>query len=146
MDHKQLILKHLKDIYVMQLATAKDGRPWACNVHFYVDDRLHFYWLSSPATRHSQDIAANPHAAVVVAVHAQPPLIGVQIEGEAKQCDPKVHQAALHAYAERHGRGTWVTDVLKGKGGLKMYRLVPDVLSVFDQKNFPESPKQVWRQ
>lgn len=144
MEPKKLILDHLKDVYVMQLATARNGQPWICNVHFYADDDLNLYWLSNVNTRHSQDIAANPRTAVAMAVHTEMPLVGVQLEGDAKQCDPAVHEAALRAYAKRHDREEWVQNIIDGKGDIKAYVFTPRLLSVFDFKTFPKDPKQEW--
>jgi len=145
MDIKKIAKDHLKDLYVMQLATSKDNQPWVCNVHFLADDNLTLYWMSEADTRHSQDIAANPHVAAAVAVHTEMPLIGVQIEGDAEQLLLKDNKDVLQAYAERHDRAAMVADALAGKVGFRLYCLTPRLVQIFDLQNFPHHPIQQWR-
>jgi len=145
MDIKQLAKDHSKDLLIMQLATSRDDKPWVCNLHFLADDDLTLYWLSEPASRHSEDIATNPRAAVAMAVHTEMPLIGVQIEGDAKQLEFAGHESLLQKYAERHNREGLVESALSGKLPFKLYSLTPTLISIFDLKNFPHSPKQEWR-
>ncbi|HSH31844.1 MAG TPA: pyridoxamine 5'-phosphate oxidase family protein [Candidatus Saccharimonadales bacterium] len=47
----------------MSLATASNGKPWVCEVHFVYDDNLDLYFRSLTSRRHSQEIAANPNVA-----------------------------------------------------------------------------------
>lgn len=144
MDHKQLILDHLKNVEVMQLATVNGDQPAVCNVHFYADDNLNLYWLSNIATHHSKNLAANPKAAVAMAVNTEMPLIGVQLQGEAVECDAAANETALRAYAARHHREEWVQAILDGEGDNRAYKFTPHTLGVFDLKNFPKDPRQEW--
>jgi uncharacterized protein YhbP (UPF0306 family) len=51
----------------MTLATAdKEGLPWASPVEFACDEGLRFYWWSVIHARHSQNIRANPRAALSI--------------------------------------------------------------------------------
>ena len=145
MDIKQIARGHIKDLYVMQLATSCDNQPWACTVTFFADDDLNLYWMSVPDCRHSEEIAGNPRVAAAFAVHTDMPLIGVQIEGDAEQLELAGHEELLNTYAERHNRQKVVESALSGKVNLKLYRLTPRLVQVFDLKNFPEAPKQEWR-
>jgi uncharacterized protein YhbP (UPF0306 family) len=145
MEPKKLILDHLKDVHVMQLATAQNNQPWVCNVHFYADENLNLYWLSEPGRRHSKDIAANTKAAVAILVSEEIPLVGVQLEGDAEMCTGSEYATVLRAYGERHNRADWAQDVIDGKGNNKLYKFTPRVLGLFDLKNFPKDPKQEWR-
>lgn len=145
MDIKQLAKDHLKDSYVLQLATSHGDQPWVCNVHFFADDNLNLYWMSDPATRHSEDIAANPRVAAAVAVNEAMPLIGVQIEGDAEQLEFTGHDDVLQRYAARHERDDFIKKAVSGELPFKLYRLAPRVVQIFDLKNFPKSPKQEWR-
>lgn len=133
------------NIHVMQLATATNSVPWVCNVHFDVDDNLNIYWLSHLDCRHSEDIAKNPHVAVAIAVHQQPPLMGLQIAGEAEHIPFEGNEEVLKHYAARHDRKTLVEDALSGKVGFKLFRLTPEFIDLIDQKNFPDQLKQTWR-
>jgi uncharacterized protein YhbP (UPF0306 family) len=145
MDIKELAKDHIKNSYVMQLATSRDNKPWICNVHFLADDDLNMYWMSVPNCRHSEDLAANPLAAVAIAVHTEMPLIGVQIEGKVEQLEFADHEPLLHRYAARHNRADFVENALSGKAPFRLYRLTPTLISIFDLKNFPHSPKQEWQ-
>ncbi len=51
----------------MTVATADDdGVPWISPVELACDEELQFYWFSSIATRHSQNVRANPQAALSI--------------------------------------------------------------------------------
>jgi hypothetical protein len=51
----------------MTLATADDdGVPWVSPVEFACDEDLRFYWFSPIDTRHSQNVRANPQAALSI--------------------------------------------------------------------------------
>jgi hypothetical protein len=51
----------------MVLATADaDGVPWATPVYFAPSDESHLYWVSSPTTRHSRNLAVRPAVAITV--------------------------------------------------------------------------------
>lgn len=56
------VLAYLEAHHVMTLATAG---PWAAAV-FYVNDGFTLYFLSSPQTRHGQELAANPRVAITI--------------------------------------------------------------------------------
>lgn len=85
---KEYIREYLQTNNVIQLATAKDGQPWLCNVHFYADHDLNIYWRSTTERRHSKEIADNPKVAAVIKVHENTPqedyVIGLTIEGTAE--------------------------------------------------------------
>jgi uncharacterized protein YhbP (UPF0306 family) len=79
-------LTYLAAHNTMTLATIGPEGPWAAAL-FYVNDGFRLYWLSDPLTRHSRDIAGNPHAAVTVQEDYRDwQLIqGVQMEGTVEQ-------------------------------------------------------------
>jgi uncharacterized protein YhbP (UPF0306 family) len=60
---RQLIADNL----YMALGTADpSGTPWVSPVYFSPDGYHDFYWVSSPDTRHSQNIAARPQVAITI--------------------------------------------------------------------------------
>jgi nitroimidazol reductase NimA-like FMN-containing flavoprotein (pyridoxamine 5'-phosphate oxidase superfamily) len=51
----------------MLLGTADEtGQPWVSPVYYVSADYREFYWVSSPETRHSRNIAARPQISVVI--------------------------------------------------------------------------------
>jgi uncharacterized protein YhbP (UPF0306 family) len=61
----------------MTLATAdRDGRPWASPVWYATADRREFLWISSPAARHSRNLAVRCDVAIVIFDSTQPPNTG----------------------------------------------------------------------
>ena len=51
----------------MTLATAdEDGRPWASPAYYAHEGYAEFYWVSSPETTHSRNIAARPEVGIVI--------------------------------------------------------------------------------
>jgi hypothetical protein len=51
----------------LALGTAdSSGRPWVSPVFFVPDGDRDFYWVSSPETRHSHNIAVRPEVSMVV--------------------------------------------------------------------------------
>jgi uncharacterized protein YhbP (UPF0306 family) len=147
MDIQKLIREHIAKVEVMQLATCINNQPWACTVHFaYDDDLRHFYWFSKDDTRHSQEVASNPHVSVAMAIKTDWPVIGVQIEGDAEQMTDKAEiERVARNFAERHKREpAFVQGVLDGTNGFKPYCLTPRSIQIFDTQNSPKEPKQVW--
>ncbi len=72
-EAQELIRQYLPKINVMQLATSVDSQPWLCIVHYYSDEDLNFYWISTPERRHSQEIKDNQKAAAAILVHENNP-------------------------------------------------------------------------
>src|SRR6185312_12632726 len=107
MDPKELIKQYANQKKVMQLATAVDNQPYACNVHFYADDELNFYWISTEARRHSQEIAKNPKVSATVLVHENTSdenyVVGLTIVGEAELLGSEVDDDIGNAFVAKLG-------------------------------------------
>lgn len=90
-------LDYLAAHRVMTLATCGEAGPWAAGV-FYVNDGFDLYFVSSPASRHSRDIAASAGAAATV--HEDyagwQEIKGVQLEGKVVEVaaaeEPRVRE------------------------------------------------------
>jgi nitroimidazol reductase NimA-like FMN-containing flavoprotein (pyridoxamine 5'-phosphate oxidase superfamily) len=52
--------------YLTMATVAADGSPWATPVYYTPDGHTHFYWASSPGSRHSTNIAVNPAVSLVI--------------------------------------------------------------------------------
>ncbi|HVS58732.1 MAG TPA: pyridoxamine 5'-phosphate oxidase family protein [Candidatus Saccharimonadales bacterium] len=146
---EEVIRESLPTIKVMQLATSANNQPWACNVHYYSDDDLNLYWLSTEAREHSQHIAQNPKAAAAVMVHLNTSeenyIIGLSCAGEAECVGEKVDDDIRNGYQAKHNTSDkFLSDVASGANPHKWYRLKPTKIVLFDTKNFPDDPRQEW--
>lgn len=146
MNPRKVIKEYLQKQHMMQLATVANGQPWCCTVYFVVDDAYNLYWASLPSRRHSQEIAA--HAPVAAAIPVKfvkgEPVAGLQIAGTAKMLPPS---PAIHSltrrYAEKFNRdAAWVEDFVAGRTQHRLYKLTPSTVVLFDESNFPDTPRQ----
>lgn len=147
MSPEELVKKYLSEQRVMQLATVSDNQPWACNIHYYSDDNLNFYWISTTDRRHSQDIAQNSQVAAAVLVHEDVPgenyVIGISVEGQAELIGQNIDEQTAAAYLAKLGKEpSLIKDIASGQNPHKFYRLVPSKIVLFDSKNFPKNPRQ----
>ena len=77
------------------------GQPMAASLFFVSDGELRLYWVSSPGSRHSQNLARQPLAAVTIhnETWSWTEIAGVQMQGEARPLPPgPEQQAALALY------------------------------------------------
>jgi uncharacterized protein YhbP (UPF0306 family) len=146
MKPEDLTKQYLAQVNIMQLATAADGQPWACTVHYYSDDDFNLYWISTLERKHSQDIAQNPKVAAAVLVHEntaeEPYVIGISITGTAELLETGVPPEAVSGYATKHGKDSDLADIASGQNAHKFYRLKPSQIVLFDNKNFAADPRQ----
>ena len=75
----------LNSVPAMTLATTADGQPWATDVYFAASG-YELVFFSSPASRHSRNLAANPICAATVHPSAASwrEIKGLQIAGMAE--------------------------------------------------------------
>ena len=89
----------------LTLATlAADGGPSAASLFFAADEAARLYWVSAPSTRHSQNLAAHPRAAVTIsaATWQWTEIAGVQLEGTVRALPPGADwQAAWALYGAK---------------------------------------------
>jgi uncharacterized protein YhbP (UPF0306 family) len=144
MELSELIRGYLNQAQVMQLATAVDNQPWVISVHFAADEQLNLYWLSSPGRRHSQEIDKNPKAAATIPVKfPENPVIGLSVEGNAQIVSSA---EAIDTFDKKFGLSKDFKKKLQdNSAGEKMYCLRPSLFVLFDQVNYPKTPRQEWR-
>ena len=146
MQVKELVKQYLDQIKIMQLATSVNNQPWVITVHYYSDEDSNLYWISTLARKHSQDIEQNPKVAATILVHENTPdenyVIGVSAEGTAELIREKVVEGVVQGYARKHGKDSDMSDIASGKNPHKFYRLKPSRIVLFDNKNFPNDPRQ----
>lgn len=89
----------------MTLATiGPSGEPQAAAVFYAADEQLSLYFLSSPSSRHSQNLMHDARVAATVHGDGQAwqAIRGVQIEGAVQLIeDPALLEEAARTYAER---------------------------------------------
>ena len=143
---EQIIREYAKEAKMMQLATAKDGRPWVCNVWFATDDNLNFYWFSAMTRRHSQEVQANPYVAASVCLPQTPSdaAIALQIEGRAEELvKPGDTAQAMKCYVGRVFNLKQVKEFMKHPTKPhRFYRLTPKSIILFDTVHFPNESRQ----
>ncbi|HSD98885.1 MAG TPA: pyridoxamine 5'-phosphate oxidase family protein [Patescibacteria group bacterium] len=148
MDIKQLITEYLESARLMQVATAKDNQPWVCTVYFAYDDKLNLYWLSKPERRHSQEIAINEKVAGTIVLPHTPgdEVRGIQFQGIAKKLEKQDGEHGLKTYATRMKMGEERKKKIQdGTDGHMVYHIKPTLFVLFDEKNFPDNPRQEYK-
>jgi uncharacterized protein YhbP (UPF0306 family) len=99
---RERALAYLAAHRVMTLATHGPDGPWAAAV-FYANDGLELYFLSSPASRHASNLAAQPAAAATVQEDYADwrEIKGVQLEGRVEELAGADEARALSLYGEK---------------------------------------------
>lgn len=139
------IKKYLQEGRAMQLATARDDRPWICSVYFVTDDNERIYWLSYPERRHSKELASNNAAAITVAVKIDQPVVGLQAEGRVSEVRAKeTVRKIMDRYIQKYGVGNqFYENFLDGTNKHRMYVFEPESITLFDELNFPDQPQHI---
>lgn len=95
-------LDYLAGHRVVTLATHGPEGPWAAAV-FYANDGFNLYFVSSPASRHSRNLAA--HAAVAATVHEDyhdwREIKGIQVEGTVEQVSAAEEASIRELYGKK---------------------------------------------
>lgn len=149
MEVKDLVKKYLPTVNIMQLATSKNDQPWVCTLHYYHDDELNFYWISTPERRHSQDIKTNPKVSITVLVHENTPdepyVIGISLEGIAEHIGTDMEDGVVEAFQNKHDKDSeFMRDVKNGTNPHQFYKFTPKNIVMFNNKDFPDNPRQEW--
>ncbi len=134
---RSAVLAYLERHNVMTLATVGPAGPWAAAV-FYVNEGLRLFFLSSPGSRHGQDLAADPRAAATIQEDYRdwPEIKGVQLEGRAAPVDPAELGRVKALYAAKFpvvANAAGVPPVLAAAlAKVSWYALVPEALHFID--------------
>lgn len=96
------MMQYLQEHHVITLATFGDEGVWATAV-FYVNIDTNIYFLSARHTRHSKNIATNPHVAGAIQedYSAWESIKGVQLEGHCTLITGQERDDAIAAYAQK---------------------------------------------
>ena len=79
---KKMILDYLKSHNTVSVATERDGAPHAATL-FYVSIGYQLYFLSSPTSRHAENLSLNPKVSATINEDYSNWLLikGIQLEG-----------------------------------------------------------------
>jgi nitroimidazol reductase NimA-like FMN-containing flavoprotein (pyridoxamine 5'-phosphate oxidase superfamily) len=97
----------------LTLATAdEEGVPWASPVWYASEDYREFLWVSSPAARHSRNLASRPEVAIVIFDSHQPPGAGqgVYVSARAEKVREDDLDRDIAIFSRRsqiHGAAAW---------------------------------------
>lgn len=143
MELKPLIDEYLAGNKHMQLATVNDGKPWICTVYFAVDDEYNLYWMSARERQHSAEISHDPNVAATV-VRDPERKQALQITGLASEVSDDDLDRVNEIYESKFGPKGYDLDEIKQHQptGRAYWVLKPTTISLWDEVNFPDSPKQ----
>ena len=121
----------------MTLATYGAEGPWAAAV-FYANDGASLIFLSSPNTRHCQNLAQDSRCAATIQEDYRewPEIKGIQLEGRVIELQGEEEQHARQLYGEKFpvvGPLARVPPaIVKALARVRWYRLVPVRLHFID--------------
>ncbi|MBN8507715.1 MAG: pyridoxamine 5'-phosphate oxidase family protein [Burkholderiales bacterium] len=138
-DLRARVLALLAEHHVMTLATHGRDGPWAAAV-FYAAQGLRLYFLSSPRSRHAQQMAESPQVAATIQHDYDdwPAIRGLQIAGRATPV-PEPEAAAVRALYERRypliGAGAGLPQaILRALDRIRWYVLEPTDIHLIDNR------------
>jgi len=116
---KDLIQQYLTEKKDMQLATIANGQPWICTVYFVHDDDFNLYWMSAREQ-------------------------ALQIVGNAYEVSDEELEYAHKLYQGKFGVKDYdLTEIKQHEPtGRAYWVLKPIEISLWDEVNFPNAPKQ----
>lgn len=145
---------YFKDVRLMQLATSRDNQPWLCNVWYVHDTETdNIYFTSRKTRRHSEDIAINERVACTFHKHYEDGLgqrgQSLVIAGKARLLtDELAIGKAFDLYEASHPKlsAMQARDVYcDGSGVHFFYEISPIEIVVFDDVNYPNNPRQEFK-
>jgi nitroimidazol reductase NimA-like FMN-containing flavoprotein (pyridoxamine 5'-phosphate oxidase superfamily) len=123
-----------------------DGNPWTTPVYVSHDGYAAFYWVSSPAARHSVNIAVRPQVSAVV-FDSQVPVGGaeaVYVSGTAAQVLDDELERCAPIFQSRDGFTDFGADQLRADDApLRLYRLVADEHFLLVRGSDPLTPQEI---
>lgn len=126
---------------VLGLATGGPAGPWCSPVFFVHDEALRLYFLSSPDTRHGQNLAASPRAAGAITADYRDwrEIQGIQLEGSAAKLSGAEREEALALYLAKFPSAAPFLDpahpaYARAGGKVALYRLTPVRLGLTDNQ------------
>ena len=131
---------YLQEHHVATLATGGSEGIWAAAV-FYVSDGYTLYFLSSPTSRHCQNLAHSECVAVTIQEDYAdwPDIKGVQIEGAASEVEGAAEELARKLYGQKYGLIGKLAQapaaIVKAMAKVRWYKVVPQRLYFIDNSS-----------
>ena len=127
--------------YLVLGTIERDGRPRVSPVYFTHDGYRHLYWVSSPVSTHSGNVAADGRVALVVFDSSRPPQESeaVYLTATAAEVAPEELTEACAAAFARVGGGArpFAPEELSGDAYLRLYRAVVETAQVHVRGSHP---------
>jgi uncharacterized protein len=130
-------LAYLQNHQVATLATSGPEGVWAAAV-FYVNDGFTLYFLSSPTSRHSLNLAACPRIAATIQEDYEDwrDIKGIQMEGIAVRIEGRDQVTAMAGYTLKfpviRNALDAPAEILKALARIAWYRIQPTRLYFID--------------
>lgn len=128
---------YLQEHHVATLATDGSEGIWAAAV-FYVSDGTTLYFLSSPTSRHCQNLTHSARVAVTIQEDYAdwPDIKGVQIEGAASEIAGAEEEQARKLYGQKFAVVGKLAQapavIIKAMAKVRWYKVVPQRLYFID--------------
>lgn len=120
--------------YLVLGTSERDGRPRVSPVYFTHDGYRHLYWVSSPASTHSGNVAADGRVGIVVFDSSRPTneTEAVYLTAMAAEVPPdELADACAAAFARvTGGARRFAPEELSGDADLRLYRAVVETAQV----------------
>lgn len=136
-DLRMRVEDYLREHHVATLATVGAEGVWAAAV-FYVSDGYKLYFLSSPTSRHCQNLAHDGRVAVTIQEDYAdwPDIKGVQVEGDAVEIAGAEEKQARLLYGQKFAVVGKLAQapaaIVKAMAKVRWYKVVPQRLYFID--------------
>jgi hypothetical protein len=113
------------NIYMILGTADEDGRPWASPVWYACEDYTEFFWVSSPDTTHSLNIAARPEVGVVIFDSQVQISTGQAVYMRAVAERLTAADRGIDVFSRRsqqHGARAWTPEDVEPPARLRLYR------------------------
>lgn len=128
----------------MVLATAdENGRPWASPVYFAHAGYAEFFWVSSPGTAHSRNIAVRPQVSIAIFDSTVPINTGqgVYMSAVAQEVTGADLDRGIEVFSRRsiaHGSTAWTRADVQAEAELRLYRATAQDHSILANDGRPD--------
>jgi uncharacterized protein YhbP (UPF0306 family) len=147
---ENLVREYLRAGKLMQLATVSNSQPWQSQLWYaFADDLQTVVFTSNQARRHSRELETNPRVACAVLATELTGLgqkvRGLTFEGIATEASGPNIEATYELYARRWPNVREMfsaAEMSTGSTAMRMYDVRVDGYVLFDEVNYPASPRQ----